>query len=190
VDVAASLVASAKEAGIGYGFYYSVVSNAFCNVQGGRVGPGPITPGRQIAVSQQQYEEIIIAHLTELYTAFGPLTEVWFDGGYQPDLKSNLTALFAALQPNVVAFQGEGLVASPVRWVGAESGLAPYPCWSTCSYAGDGAGDPNAPTWFPAETDFTLQRGDNWFYSPDAGVHSAAELRNVRAPRPPPPPAS
>jgi alpha-L-fucosidase len=168
-----------------------VVSNAFCNVQNGRVGPGPITPGRQIAVSQQQYEEIIIAHLTELYTAFGPLTEVWFDGGYQSELKANLTALFAALQPNVVAFQGEGLVASPVRWVGSESGLAPYPCWSTCDYSGDGAGDPRAATWFPAETDFTLQNGDNWFYNADAGVHSAAELRNVRAalslPPPPPP---
>lgn len=150
VDVAASVVASAQKRGIGFGFYYSVVSNAFCNVQGGHVGPGPITPGRQISVSQQQYEEIIIAHLTELYTAFGPLTEVWFDGGYQPDLKSNLTALFARLQPNVVAFQGEGLVASPVRWVGSESGLAPYPCWSTCAYDSYGAGDPAAPNWFPA----------------------------------------
>jgi len=78
-----------------------------------------------------------------------------------------------------VAFQGEGLVASPVRWVGSESGLAPYPCWSTCAYDGDGAGDPTAPTWFPAETDFTLQRGDNWFYNPSAGVHSAAELRDM-----------
>jgi hypothetical protein len=79
---------------------------------------------------------------------------------YQPDLKSNLTALFSTLQPDVVAFQGEGLVASPVRWVGSESGLAPYPCWSTCDYASYGAGDPNAPTWFAAETDFTLQNGD------------------------------
>jgi hypothetical protein len=80
---------------------------------------------------------------------------------YQQDLKANLTALFSSLQPNVVAFQGEGLVASPVRWVGSESGLAPYPCWSTCDYASYGAGDPNAATWFAAETDFTLQNGDN-----------------------------
>lgn len=77
VDVAANLVASAKKRGIGYGFYYSVVSNAFANVQNGQVQPGPITPGRQINVSQAQYEEIIIAHLTELYTNFGPLAEVW-----------------------------------------------------------------------------------------------------------------
>ena len=47
-----------------------------------------------------------------------------------------------------------------MRWVGSESGLAPYPCWSTCSYDSYGAGDPDAPTWFAAETDFTLQNGD------------------------------
>jgi alpha-L-fucosidase len=67
---------------------------------------------------------------------------------------------------------------SPVRWVGSESGLAPYPCWSTCSYASYGAGDPNAGTWFPAETDFTLQNGDNWFHA-NSGVHTPAELRNM-----------
>lgn len=66
-----------------------------------------------------------------------------------------------------------------MRWVGTESGLAPYPCWSTCDYASVGAGDPTASTWFAAETDFTLQNGDNWFSNPGAGVHSAAELRNM-----------
>ena len=78
VDVAALLVASAKKRGIGYGFYYSVVSNAYANVNNGQVQPGA-GPG-QLALTQQQYEEIIIAHLTELYSSFGPLTEVWFDG--------------------------------------------------------------------------------------------------------------
>ena len=63
--------------------------------------------------------------------------------------------------------------------MGSESGFAPYPCWLTCDYSSYGAGDPNAATFFPAETDFTLQNGDNWFYNPDAGVHSAAELRNM-----------
>jgi len=30
-----------------------------------------------------------------------------------------------------------------------------------------------------SETDFTLQRFDNWFYNADAGVHAAAELRGM-----------
>ena len=79
IDVAALLVASAKKRGIGYGFYYSVVSNAYANVNNGVVQPGA-GPG-QIVLTQPQYEEIIMAHLTELYTSFGPLAEVWFDGG-------------------------------------------------------------------------------------------------------------
>ena len=85
VDVAARLVESAKKRGIGYGFYYSVVSNAYANVNNGQVQPGA-GPG-QLALTQQQYEEVIIAHLTELYSSFGPLAEVWFDGS----LRANLT---------------------------------------------------------------------------------------------------
>lgn len=76
VDVAALFVASAKKKGMGYGFYYSVVSNAYANVNSGQVQPG--AGAGQIVLTQQQYEEIVIAHLTELYTSFGPLSEVWF----------------------------------------------------------------------------------------------------------------
>ena len=75
VDVVANLVASAKKANIQYGFYYSVVSNAYCNVENGQVQPGPINPALQINVTQVEYEAIVIAHLTELYTAFGTLQE-------------------------------------------------------------------------------------------------------------------
>ena len=155
------------------------MSNAYCNVQNGAVQPGTLDPTRQLNVTQAQYEDIALAHLRELYSSFGPLTEVWFDGGYPASMTDRLKDLFATLQPNVIAFQGEGLVPSPIRWVGTEDGLAPYPCWSTCDYSGTGAGDPDAPTWFPAETDFTLQNGDNWFYSPSAGVHTPAQLRNM-----------
>jgi hypothetical protein len=84
VDVAARLVESAKKRGIGYGFYYSVVSNAYANVNNGQVQPGA-GPG-QLALTQQQYEEVIIAHLTELYSGFGALTEVWFDGSLRAKL--------------------------------------------------------------------------------------------------------
>jgi hypothetical protein len=66
----------------------------------------------------------------------------------------------------VVAFQAYGLMPSPVRWVGSESGLAPYPCWSTTNGNQAGAGDPNGADWYPAETDFTLQNGDQWCVCP------------------------
>jgi len=87
--------------------------------------------------------------------------------------------LFQKLQPHVVGFQADKLMPSPVRWVGSEDGLAPYPCWSTCDYGSYGAGSPTSNMWYPAETDFTLQRSDQWFYNNNAGVHPPSELRNM-----------
>lgn len=67
---------------------------------------------------------------------------------------------------------------SPARWVGTEAGFAPYPCWSTDDEpSSNGAGKPDGSAFIPAETDFTLQNSDNWFYSASAGVHPARELR-------------
>lgn len=178
LDIVEQVIASAKAGGIGVGFYYSVVSNAYCNVQNGAVQPGPIVPGLQINVTQEQYDMLVVAHLTELWTRT-ECDELWFDGGFQPQLQPALAALLQELQPNAVVFQGEGLTPNPVRWVGTESGLAPYPCWSTCDPNAYGAGSPASPFWFPAETDFTLQGGDNWFNNPGAGVRSPTELRQM-----------
>lgn len=77
-DVVSEFVASAKRAGVGYGFYYSVGSNSKCNVQGGHVCGNPV-PG-QLNVSTAEFDALVIAQLTELWSLFGPLAEVWFDG--------------------------------------------------------------------------------------------------------------
>ena len=77
--------------------------------------------------------------------------------GYSQTQKEGLANLFSTLQPHVVAFGAAGLCASPARWVGTESGFAPYPCWSTVkSISDDGAGDPNGSLWIPAETDLCV----------------------------------
>lgn len=178
IDVVASFVKSARKYGVGAGFYYSVSSNALLNVCNGQVG-GNAKPG-QISVTQDQYVQILLGHLRELWGNYGPLAEIWFDGGYDETMKEGLTKLLAELQPHVVGFQAEGLMPNPIRWVGTEDGYATYPCWSTADYSGGpSGGDPDAPTWFPAETDFTLQNGDNWFYNPLAGVHQPAQLRSM-----------
>lgn len=169
-DVVSQFVASAQKAGVGYGFYYSTVNNAYVKVCNNVVQSGS-------RYTQEEYNSIVLEHLTELWGNYGSLAEVWFDGGYNTKLTSNLTNLFSKLQPHVVAFQANGLMPSPVRWVGTESGLAPYPCWSTADKAGSGS--PTSDQWFPAETDFTLQNGDNWFYNPHAGVHSPTDLRKM-----------
>lgn len=171
-DVVANFVASAKKYNVGYGFYYSTVINAYVKVCNSVVQPGS-------AYTQDQYNQIVIAHLTELWGQYGPLAEVWFDGGYNRNLTNSLKNLFSTLQPHVVGFQADGLMPSPVRWVGTESGYAPYPCWSTANYGSAGAGSPDATSWFPAETDFTLQKSDQWFYNSAVEVHTPEELRNM-----------
>jgi hypothetical protein len=106
-------VASAKKAGVGFGFYYSVVSNLFLNVCGGVVQPG--AGAGQRVVTQAQYDAIVLGHLRELWGNYGPLAELWFDGGYGATLGANLTQLIAELQPHAVAFGGNA-APSPIAW--------------------------------------------------------------------------
>lgn len=61
-DVVASFAASVKKVGGGLGFYYSVGSNAY-------------TTWKQYP--REQYDALVIQQLTELWSTFGPLAEVW-----------------------------------------------------------------------------------------------------------------
>lgn len=151
-DIVASFVKSARSKGVGVGFYYSVVSNSLLNVCRGVVGPSP-KPGQR-RVTQEQYNQVVFSHLRELWGNHGPLDEIWFDGGYPASMKTGLQQLFKELQPKVVAFGAVDLMPSPVRWVGTESGYAPYPQWSAGTPSGQGS--PDGSLWLPAETDFTL----------------------------------
>lgn len=95
--------------------------------------------------------------------------EIWFDGGYEKDIKDNLTGLLNKLQPNATAFNGyvrkflywhtypvtcdhdflrQGISKNAIRWIGNEMGNAPDPNWSTGE---SGAGDPDSDLWCPAE---------------------------------------
>ena len=177
-DVVASFVKSARAAGLGLGFYYSDATNCYCRVRGGAVQPGDPKPG-QIKVTQEEYDAIVVAHLGELWGNYGPLDEIWFDGGYHATLKSTLAALLQRLQPNAVVFGGAGISPNALRWIGTESGYAPYPAWSRTKPGDNGQGDPDGAAWYPAETDFTLQNGDSWFFNGNAGVHAPAELRQM-----------
>jgi len=174
VDAMSAFVASARKFSVPFGAYYSVNDNARANVCAGSIGASP-QPG-QLNVTEAEYNAIVIAHLRELWS-FGPMLEIWFDGGTSPSLAPALTALFAELQPHAVAFQGQGLMPSPTRWIGTESGFAPYPTWSTCDADSYGAGSPDSAFFFPAETDFTVLDADTWFYDPSKPVRAAAQLR-------------
>lgn len=153
-DIAAMFVAACQKYGIRPAFYHGAMNNAFLNVRSGVVGTSHV-PG-QAVVTQDQYTKILLANLRQLWTDYGELAEVWFDGGYPIGTETLITDLLKELQPNAVAFQGPG--ANIVRWVGTESGHAAYPCWSANSAKGvRGSGAFGGPVFDPAEADTCFQ---------------------------------
>ncbi len=182
--VAQKFVAATSAAGIGHGFYYSLTNNFFLNARAHVVQPpSTLLPG-QANVTQEQFENIALAQVTELWTEFGGLTEIWLDGGCG-SICDKVGALVRKLQPNAVVFNGQGVSDSPVRWCGTESG-DPVPTggavWST-SACNDvsclGTGTPpnvSGVTWQPSGVDVTLQQGDHWFFMPGIKIHPLADL--------------
>jgi alpha-L-fucosidase len=144
-------------------------------------------------VTQEEYNRIVEKQLTELWSNYGELFEIWFDGGVLSKEKggTDVLALIQKLQPKAIAFQGPYGHPNLIRWVGNEQGVAPYPCWATADSTtnADGTtvidglnGDPLAPYWCPGESDFTLrwnrsfQGGWFWTAGQDSMMFSVDEL--------------
>jgi alpha-L-fucosidase len=150
-------------------------------------------PG-QAPVTQAEYEAIQLSQVKELWTAFGPLTEVWLDGGCGA-LCDKIGALVKDLpgSKGAVAFNGGGTTyaaaasTSPVRWCGTEGGNpkegAQGAVWSTaaCGWcaSGSGSGDPPNATgayWYPSGVDVTIQSNDHWFFTPGDTLRPLSQL--------------
>lgn len=126
--------------------------------------------------------------LKELFTNYGPVFEMWFDGanggdGYYGGAKEKRKIdgstyydwpttlnLVREMEPNVIFFSDAG---PGVRWVGNEQGVAGETNWNTISpdtiFAGKGGienllnmGHENGTAWIPAEVDVSIRPG--WFY--------------------------
>ncbi|CAF3890931.1 unnamed protein product [Rotaria sp. Silwood1] len=117
-----------------------------------------------------------VQQLRELWTNYGKLEEIWFDGGYTAELHDSVAAMVSELQSDSVIFGGYGVTQNPIRWIGNELGHAPDPNWSTGLENG---GDPNSPIFIPAECDTTLQQFDRWFWGPHVLLRSLKELIDV-----------
>ena len=63
--------------------------------------------------------------------------------------------LLKQYQPHAAGFNGDGLMPSPVKWCGTESGYPSTPIWSTG--CGAPAGDPTASDYCPTGVDTYLQ---------------------------------
>lgn len=173
-DVVRDFVASCHKYGIQPGLYSHMCVNGHWQVD----HPGRVNDGKGgDPAKQQAYADARTQALRELWTNYGPLMELWFDGGDpgQDITGVDVVGLLRELQPNAVLFQGPTSVPNLIRWVGNERGEALYPCWSTAHQgsAEDGltemdlSGDPHGALWVPAECDVAL-REHTWHWTPDS----------------------
>ncbi|MDR1602923.1 MAG: alpha-L-fucosidase [Tannerella sp.] len=173
-DIVADFVASCKKYNIKPGIYASTTANGYLYVD----NPGFVQPGSP--VTQEEYNRIVVQQLTELWSNYGKLFEIWFDGGVLSKEKggADVLSLVKKMQPEAIAFQGPYGHPNLIRWVGNEEGVAPYPCWATADSTtnADGTvvidglnGNPFAPYWCPGESDFTLRWNRSfqggWFWT-------------------------
>ncbi|MGN7514781.1 MAG: alpha-L-fucosidase [Allomuricauda sp.] len=126
--------------------------------------------------------------LKELFTGYGPVFEMWFDGanggdGYYGGARETRTIdrknyydwsttlkMVDSMQPQVLFFSDAG---PSLRWVGNERGIAGKTNWNTITpdtlYAGKSGiekllqhGTKGGSAWIPAEVDLSIRPG--WFY--------------------------
>ncbi len=143
--------------------------------------------------------------LKEIFTSYGPVFEMWFDGanggtGYYGGANEKRSIngsryydwpttlnIVREMEPNVIFFSDAG---PGVRWVGNERGEAGETNWNTITpdtlYAGKGGiekllntGHENGTHWIPAETDVSIRPG--WFYHAreDSLVKSPEKLLDI-----------
>lgn len=162
-DVVRDYVASCRRHGIKPGIYASVAANAYWGVDANRVNWGRGgEPERQA-----RYARMCERLLGELWGKYGPLFEIWFDGGALPVNQGgpDLVPLVKRLQPKAMVFQGP---AATIRWIGNENGVAGYPCWATVKTLNEpGNGTPDGPIWQPGECDVPVRNHD-WFWHTNA----------------------
>ena len=186
-DIVKDFIASCKKYGLKPGIYASTTANGYLQVD----NPGKVVSGND--AEQKKYNEIVKMQLNELWSQYGDLFEVWFDGGVLPPEKGgfDVLSMLKMQQPNAIAFQGPYGHENNIRWVGNEEGVAPYPCWSSADSTTSASGlieikglngNPNGLFWCPGESDFPLrlnasfQGGWFWHKGEDDQLRSVDEL--------------
>lgn len=175
-DIVKDFIASCKKYGIKPGLYASASANAYYYVD----NPGLVLS--HDSSEQRKYNEIVKTQLTELWSQYGKLFEIWFDGGVLPPDKGgiDILSLLEKYQRNAVAFQGPYGYANNIRWVGNEEGVAPYLCWSRADSTTSATGviqikglngNPEGKFCCPGESDFPLRKNTSfeggWFWKKD-----------------------
>lgn len=141
----------------------------------------------------EQYNTVFINMMKEIFTNYGPIHELWWDGanGEGPNGKKQVYDWNAfkqtvrKLSPQTVIFSDIG---PDIRWIGNEKGYAGTTNWNYLNTDGftPGIGAPPTDTlnsgnkhgayWIPGECDVSIRPG--WFYhaNEDNKVKTPAEL--------------
>ncbi|MGV8094745.1 MAG: alpha-L-fucosidase [Mangrovibacterium sp.] len=155
--------------------------------------------------AQPSYIEYYRNQLKELFTNYGPVFEMWFDGanggdGYYGGAREKRQIdrqtyydwpatldLVSSMQPQVVFFSDAG---PDIRWCGNERGVMGETNWNTISvdtlYAGKSGitellntGSEDGNKWVPGEVDTSIRPG--WFYhaKEDSLVKTSEKLFDI-----------
>ena len=186
-DVVAAFIDSCKKYGIRPALYYSTSYNWYYGIQCGKSTDGDMA-------KTAAYNKIVLQQLEELWSRYGDIFEIWFDGGCLPVEKGgpDLLPLLYKYQPNAITFQSPPNVPNGIRWVGNERATAEFDCWATVDsspYSFDGltenvrSGNPWGEIWRAAEADTpgraahrSFEGGWIWREGEDDTVFSSDEL--------------
>jgi alpha-L-fucosidase len=159
----------------------------------------------QATYGSKAYIDYYREQLTELFTSYGPIFEMWFDGanggtGYYGGANENRSIdgktyydwpgtlkLVCSIQPQVLFFSDAG---PDIRWVGNENGTAGETNWNMITpdtlYAGKAGindllnhGSENGSRWIPAETDVSIRPGWFWHEKENNQVKSPEQLLDI-----------
>lgn len=178
-DIVKEFVEGCRKIGVSPGIYCHMRVNGWWQVD----HPGLVNRGKGgDDALQAKYAAAKIKQVEELWGNYGPLSEIWFDGG-MPDPKAvgyDVLPYVRKLQPKAMILEGGGPWGT-VRWIGGESGKTSYPCWAT----GDGIfegkpGSPDGKNWCPGEADVDMIGGSwNWNPNADLSLQSLAQLMEI-----------
>ncbi len=183
-DLVGDFIKACRKHNIEPGVYIGVRWNSYLGIHDFKaIGEGKLQEERQI-----YYNSMVEEMVKEICTWYGPLFEIWFDGGASHPEKGapDVLPIVKKYQPDCLFYHNDQL--AEARWGGSESGTVHYPCWSTFPYhytgSGESApegvaennfrllkeGDPDGAYYMPAMADAPL-RGTNgrheWFWEPN-----------------------
>jgi alpha-L-fucosidase len=176
-DIVRDFVQSCRKYDIAPGIYIGIRFNAYWQVYNyevhGGQGGDPTRGKEYVRVCERIVEE--------LCSRYGPLCEIWFDGGVLTPEQGgpDVLPIVEKHQPEAVFYHSQQCAQH--RWAGSESGTAGYPCWSTMPDVGSQIqahsdpkkrltllkhGDPDGKVWCPAMADAPIREHD-WLWIPN-----------------------